>query len=457
MCVALRSPAEAQLRDVSLPRMSPFLGGVPEGVASTGPITLTLGQAVTRALDHNLGVLLAEQDIAAARGDRWDALSKLLPNVSASLTESRRKTNLEAFGFPLGPTFPKVVGPFNVFDARLFVSQSIFDADSRHEASAAAHRVTAAAHTARGARDLVVLVAADLYLEALATQARAEAARAQLASSTAIHQQALDLRQSGIIAGIDVVRAEVRMITDRQRTTATANDAEKAKLQLARIIGLPIGQSFTLVSDVPQLPESAQTLPQAVEHAYEHRTDYLAAQEQLHAAEEVRRGAGADRLPSVRVTADYGAIGLSASSALSTFNITGAVDVPIFEGGRQEGRIAQAEAALRQKRAEVEDLKAAIYYDVSTVFLDLQATQQQLQAATRARELAEQQLEQSRDRFAAGVANNLEVIQAQEAVALATEQAISATYGFGLAKARLLQSTGSTEEALKQYLGGATR
>ena len=456
MCAAIGTPALAQSRPSPVPARSPFLGGVPDPVATAEPVRLTIGQAITRALAHNLGVLLAEQDVVSAGGDRWDALSRLLPNVSASLTGSRRKTNLEAFGFPLSPTFPRVVGPFNVFDARLFISQSVFDADSRHEASAASHRVTAAAHTARGARDLVVLVAADLYLEALAAQARTDAARAQLTSSEAIHQQALDLRQGGIIAGIDVVRAEVRMVTDRQRVTAAANDAQKAKLTLARVAGLPIGQAFTLVAEIPPAPEPTQTLQQAVEQAYASRADYLAALEEQRAAEETRRAAAADRLPSVRVTADYGAIGLTAARALPTFNITGAVDVPIFDGGRQQGRLAQADAALRQRRAEVEDMKAAVYYDVSTVFLDLQATQELLQAATRARELADQQLQQSRDRFAAGVASNVEVIQAQEAVAEATEQAISATYGFGIAKARLSQATGSIEDALKRYLGGST-
>jgi outer membrane protein TolC len=434
----------------------PFLGGVPSGVATAAPIVVTVAQAIYRALEHNLGVLLAEQDTAAAAGGRWDALSRLLPNVSASVTESRRKSNLEAFGFPLGPSFPRIVGPFNVFDARISLSQTLIDASAVNESSAASHRLAAARHTARGARETVILVAANLYLQALATQARAEAASAQLATAQAIHQQALDLRQAGIIAGLDVVRAEVRMSTDRQRATAAANDAEKAKLQLARVIGLPIGQAFTLVDDIPPLPDPSQTLEQTLTQAYAQRADYLAAIERLRAAESMRKAAAAERLPSVRVTADYGTLGLSAGSALPTFNLTGAVDVPIFDGGRQLGHLAEADAALRQRRAEVEDLRAGIYYDVRTAFLDLEATQQELQTATRGRELANQQLQQSRDRFAAGVASNIEVVQAQEAVALASEQAISARYGFSIAKALLAQSAGSAEAALRKYLGDPT-
>src|SRR6185503_16450685 len=152
--------------------------------------------------------------------------------------------------------------------------------------------------------------------------------------------------------------------------------------------------------------------------------------------------------------ADFGAIGLTAGGSLPTFNVTGAVDVPIFDGGRQRGRLAQADADLSQRRVEAEDRKAAVYYDVRSAFLDLEATQEELQLATRARDLANQQLEQSRDRFAAGVASNIEVVQAQEAVALASEQYISALYGFSVAKGVLAQSLGTAEEAAAKYLGG---
>lgn len=456
MCAA---PAGAQSTAISLPPDSRFLGGVPSGEATATPLRLDIAQAIYRGLEHNLGVLLAEHDTTAAGGDRWTALSRLLPNVSASLSESRRKSNLEAFGFPLGAgplTLPRVVGPFNVFDARVSLSQTIFDADALFEASAASHRLAAAKHSYRAARDVVVLVSANLYLQALAAQARAAAATAQLASSQAIHQQAVDLRQGGIVAGLDVVRAEVRMSTDRQRTTAATNDAEKAKLVLARVIGLPLGQALTLVDDLPVVPDPSRPLQDVLEEAYTNRPDYLAAIEELRAAEAARRAATADHLPSVRVTADYGVIGLSASTSLPTFNVTAAVDVPIFDGGRQIGRLAQADALLRQRRAEVDDMKASVYYDVRTAFLDLEATQQELQTATRARELADLQLQQSRDRFAAGVANNIEVVQAQEAVALATEQSIAALYGFNIAKALLAQSTGGAEEALRRYFKAPT-
>jgi outer membrane protein TolC len=180
LAALLIAAAPAPAQELTLPRTSPFNGGVPSGTATPAPIRLTIVDAVRRSLEHNLGVLLAEQTTETASAERWTALSRLLPNANASITESRRKSNLEAFGFPLsdnplGASFPKVVGPFNVFDARVFVSQSLFDASAMNEASAAAHHLEAAKHNYRGARSLVMLVSANLYLQALASDARSAA------------------------------------------------------------------------------------------------------------------------------------------------------------------------------------------------------------------------------------------------------------------------------------------
>jgi outer membrane protein TolC len=438
------------------PPGSPFLGGRPDRSPTSEPLTISISDAIHRALDHNLGAIEAEGGLEHARGTRLIALSDLLPKVDGTLSEARRKSNLEAFGFPLGPNFPRVVGPFNVFDARVTVTQSAFDLSAINDARAESHSVAAARLSYRSARDVVVLVAANMYLQVLASAARAETARAQLTTAQALYSQAQDLKQGGIIAGIDVIRAAVRLSMDRQRRTAAENDFEKAKLQLARVIGLPIGQSYSVSDQLPAVPGPAMTLDEALERAYRDRPDYLAAQERIRAAEAKRAAAAAEALPSVNVTADYGAIGLTRRSALPTYNIAGGLRVPIFQGGRIRGHVLEADADLRRRRAEADDLRAEVDYDVRSALLDLKATTEELQAATEARALANQQLEQSRDRFAAGVANNLEVIQAQEAVTLASEQYISAVYGFNVSKALLAESLGTAEEAVQKYLGGST-
>jgi outer membrane protein TolC len=194
---------------------------------------------------------------------------------------------------------------------------------------------------------------------------------------------------------------------------------------------------------------------EALDRAYKARPDYQAALERVKAAESARAAIVGDALPSVRVNADYGILGLTPSDSHQTFAVTGLLNVPIFQGGRTKGRLLEADADLRSRRAELDDLRGGIYYDLKTAFMDLQATGEQLQVATRARDVAGTTLTQARDRFAAGVANNIEVIQAQEAVSVANERYITALYLNSVGKAVLARDLGTAEQAVRQYLGGA--
>jgi outer membrane protein TolC len=453
------SAQPARSMPLSVPPGS-FIGGVPSGEVTGTVDKLTVVTAITRALEHNLGVLTAEQNLGRAQGARWRTLSELLPNANGRVTETRQTINLAAFGFgggagsPFGD-IPTIVGPFNVFDARVFLSQSVLDFGALNSARAESHNVEAARLMFKSARDYVIHVAGNLFVQALAASARADAARAQQETARALHQQALDLKQNGLIAGIDVLRAEVQLSTQTQRTTNAVNEFEKSKLQLARDIGLPLGQQFELDPALPNLPVSDSSLESAVSLAYATRPDYKAALERVSAAEATRRSIVGDALPSVRVDANYGEIGLSPADARTTFAVTGAVNVPIFQGGRIRGRLLEADADIRNRRAEAEDLKSSIYYEIRAAFLDLDATATELALAGKTRDLANQQLTQARDRFAAGVANNIEVVQAQDAVAVATEQFIAAQYGYDLAKGALVRGTGTSDELLRQILGGS--
>ena len=445
--------APSALRTAAVP--APFLGGVPAGIATADAIPLSLTDALSRALEHNLGVLTSSDSVDEARGARFVALSQLLPNLSAHLVETRQKINLEVFGFPLPPGIPPVVGPFNVFDARVSFSQAVLDFGALNDKRSEEHKVAAAEHSFKNARDLVVLVTANLYLEALAAAARTDAARAQLETARTLYSQAVDLRQGGLVAGIDVLRAQVQVNAERQRVTAASNEFDKAKLQLARVIGLPVGQPFTLSDQMPSAPAPEMSLDQAVERAFKSRADYLAALERVRAAESSRAAATGSLLPSVKVVGDYGAVGLTAGTSTATYSLAGAVNVPIFQGGRVHGRLQEIDAELRSLRSQAEDLKAGIYYEVRTAFLDLEASREQLQVATEARDLAAQELVQARDRFAAGVADNIEVVQAQQTVSLSAESYISALYSYNVSKAMLARALGIAEQSVREYLGGS--
>jgi outer membrane protein TolC len=430
-----------------------FFGSVPTGQPTAEPLPLTILDTINRALEHNLGILLTDDARGRAEGARWRALGEMLPNVSGRISETRQLVDLAAYGFPLPEGIPAIVGPFNLFDARIYGSQTIFDLRAINDVRAEKHNVAAAGHNYRSARELVVLVAANSYLQALAASARADSARAQLNSAQALYNQAVDMRQSGLVAGIDVLRAEVELNTEKQRVTAAANDFEKAKLQIGRIIGLPAGQDVALMNELPSVPVPDITLKDALERAYKDRPDYQAALERVKAAEATKAAAIGDNLPSVTVNGDFGEL-VAPGNSHYTFAVVGAVNIPIFQAGRTRGRVIEAEADLKSRRAEAEDLRAAIYYDVKTAFMDLQAAAEQLQVATSGRDVAQMTLAQSRDRFAAGVANNVEVVQAQEAVSRANEQYIDALYLYNVGKAVLARDLGDAEAAVRRYLGG---
>ena len=450
-----QAPASTTLATRPQPGVSsPFLGGVPAGTATAQPVELTLFDAITRALDHNLGLLNAEANLGRAQGARWIALADLLPNVSGRISENRQTVNLAAYGFPLPAGTPSLVGPFNIFDARLSISQPVFDLRAINASKAEGHRLEAARLNVKTARDLVVLVSGNLYLEALAAQARVESAQAQLQTAQALFDQTTRLKESGIVAGIEVLRSEVQLGTERLRLTAARNTFELTKLQLARVIGLPPGQSFTMDPAVPNVPVPEMTIDEALDRAYRTRPDYLAALERVRAAESERKAAVGEWLPSLRVNADYGTLGNTPGDAQTTYSLSGSVVIPIFNGGRTKGRIMKADADLRMRQSEAADLKSGIDFSVRSTFLELHASDEQVKVATRSRELAAQQLTQARDRFAAGVASNIEVVQAQEAVAGSSEQYISAFYAYNSAKALLARDLGEAEAMAFQILGG---
>jgi outer membrane protein TolC len=448
---AAPSPAPSSAPARTIP--SPFLGSVPTGQPTAEPLPLTILDTINRALEHNLGILLSDDARGRAEGAKWRALGGMLPTIYGRVAESRQLIDLAAYGFPLPPGIPPIVGPFNLFDARVYGSQSVFDLRAINDVRAERHNVAVAGYNYRSARELVVLVSANAYLQALAASARADSARAQLQSAQALYNQATTMRQNGLVAGIDVLRAEVELNTEKQRVTVAANDFEKSKLQIGRIIGLPIGQEITLTNELPSVPVPDITFKDALERAYKDRPDYQAALERVKAAEATRAAAIGDNLPSVTVNADVGQL-VAPDNSHYTFAVVGAVNIPIFQAGRTRGRVIEAEADLKSRRAEAEDLRAAIYYDVKTAFMDLQATGERLQVATSGRDVAQMTLTQARDRFAAGVANNVEVVQAQEAVSRANEQYIDALYFYNVEKAVLARDLGDAEAAVRRYLGG---
>jgi outer membrane protein TolC len=431
-----------------------LLRGVPTGVSSGTPLSLTLADAVTRGLEHNLGTLTQAQHVRTAEGDRWRALSDLLPHVSVNLRQSEQVVNIAAFGFTGFPGIPDLIGPFGLFDARVAVSAPLIDAGAVSSLREERARLLAEQYGYKNTRQWVVLVVANLYFEAVADASRARAAASLVSTAEALAGLAEDQRASGLIAGVELLRQQVQLAAARQRLIASQNAAEKDKLKLARAIGLPAEQTFDLADAIPYAPAPSLTIAQATEQAYATRDDLRGAKARVDAARAARQAAVDGALPTVRVDADYGALGPTISTTKRTFAVAASVHVPLFQGGSTRGKVEQADAELRQREAELADLKAGVQYEVAAAMLDLNAAGAAVDVARSAEALARQQLEQTQDRFRAGVANTIELVQGQDAVATASDNYISSLYAHNLAKASLARALGVVEARFSEFVGG---
>ena len=438
-------------------QQSPFLGSAPEGKATSEVLQIDFKDAIDRGLRNNLGLLLASDQMEQAQGQRWRELSELLPSLSARATEDVQTQSLTALGFRgnLFPApLPRVIGPFNYFDLRANLSQSVFNLRNIENTKAASEDLKAARLNYKDAREIVVLAVGNAYLQAIASAARVETAEAQVKSAQALFDKASDQQRAGVVPAIDALRSQVELQTRQQQLIVVRNDLAKQRLTVARIIGLPPGQEFVLTEKAPYQELTPEPLEVYLQRAYTSRPDYLAGEAQVRARELSRRSAAAGHVPSLDLNANYGDIGVNPSQSNGTWQVAGGINIPIFAGNRVHADVLQADAQLKQARSQLDDLRGRIDYEVRTALLDLNAAAQQVAVARSSVDLAEQTLAQAQDRFAAGVADNLEVVQAQEAVAGAHETYIQSLYAHNLSKVELARAIGDAEAGVKRYLKG---
>jgi len=434
-----------------------YFGSVPAEEATGAVLDLTLNDAVARGLKHNLGTVLAGEDRTTARAQRIVAVSQLLPNINARVLESSQQINLAAFGFTSFPGIAPIVGPFGLFDARGTASQTILNLRALHGVKASTQLQKAADLSYQDSRDIVAFVVTQLYLQAAASSSRIETTQAQLAVAESLFQQATDQKKAGVVPGIDVLRAQVQVQAERHRVIAAKNDFEKNKLNLGRVIGLPEAQEIRLADGMPQSAQPALTFDEALAKAYESRADYQSLAARVRAAELNLKAARAGYLPTVGFAGDYGTIGPSPVNMHGTFTAGVAVNIPIFQGNRVKGEVLQADAELVKQRAQLDEVRGRIAFEIRSSQLDLKAAAEQVDVSKAAVGLAKQQEEQARDRFAAGVTNNLEVVQAQESLAAANDSLIASLFAYNLARVQLERAIGGVEKNIGTLFQGVKR
>lgn len=435
-----------------------FRGSVQQGQASPTPIALSLGEAIRRGLKANLGLLTSTEASRESRAQRLRALSSLLPRITGQVSATEQQLNLQALGFLVSPppsagfTIPNIVGPYGYQAATVSAQISLFDYSAISNFKASRENIKAAALSVQNARDLVAQAVGNAYLQIIADGARITATQAEIDADNAVYTNALRRHDAGTAIGIDVLRSQVELKQRQQSLIAVKNQFEKDKLTLGRVIGLPVGQDFTVADPAPSVPLETVGLKDALEKAYAHRSDFQAAKARVVAAEFTLRAAKAERYPTLTANGYYGAEGLRLfSNSHGVFSATGAIQFNIFDGGRIKSDILQSDSELQNLRNEMENLRGQVDYEVRNALLDLTAASTQVEVARSNTDLANQTLRQGQDRFSAGVTNTVEVVQAQQAVADANESLISAQYQYNVAKVALARALGLAEENMGIY------
>jgi outer membrane protein TolC len=436
LCVA--TPAAAQYAGVT--------GSVPSGPANNEILRLTLPDAVNMALRYNLGAIESAQNARIARGQRLIALSNLLPQVSAGVSEEVAQTSLATLGIKSLPGIPSVLGPYSYSTVDASLSQTLFSLESIQRFRAARTAEQAAQLSYKDTLDVVTLSVGNAYLYVIELNSRIEAQQAQVRNAQALYDQAYREYQAGTTPRIEATRTEVQLHTEEYNLSVARNNFAIAKLTLARAIGLPLAQAFEIADQLPFPDVNPPSVEDALKTAYSFRSDLRAALDSQKAALQALAAAKGERFPVATLRGDYGDVGTTFDHSHGNFSVEAGVRIPLFTGGRTKGDITQADAALQQRKAEAENARGQVDFDVRTAFLNLDAAREEVDVAKRNVALANDNLARSKDRFTSGVTDSVEIVQSEQSLASANDQYITSAYNRNLAELMLARALGVTRE-----------
>lgn len=405
------------------------------------PRPLSLREAVEAAVRLSPQIQIAKLRTLESRGQYGVVRSGYLPQLNAQVSNSLQTSNLRGIGLSF-PGIPPRIGPFQVFDARPSLQQTVFDYSLVKQMSAARKRIQQSEFDAESLREATLLGVVDLYLRTLQAQARADATQARIDNAEALLRQAKDFLEVGTGNRLDMVRAQSRLENENVALAQQKRDVATTKLLLLDTIGLPIDEEIELTEELALSETALEELAAIEREALARRPEILAVASRLEAARLEVGGAKAERLPTLGFAADYGVNGQRIGTSLSTYNVRGVLNVPVFQGGRIRAEVQQAQSRLEQVEQEKRDIESQIRLDVRAARLQLEAAEASARAAQRAGAAADESVELAQLRFEAGLTSNIDVVAAQQDQAQVDELEIQTLYDFYLARANLAKAAG---------------
>ena len=435
-----------------------FVAGLAASVTAAAqqpaPLRLTLQDAIQKALQANLSVLVADTKVEEAEGTRMRRLSAaLLPRVNAQTYANYQNHDLQAQGLSFsGLPIPKMVGPLSNYDFRVYAQQNVVDLASYRGFKASERALDAGKMDYRDARDLIVRAIAALYLNAQSAEARVDAAQSRVTDSSTLYKLAKDKHDAGTATGVDVLRAQVQLDNDRQALLIADNQRKHSLLELARNLGMNPATPLELAEPLNYRvlnPLEVETLAPAALLA---RADYLSLDSQRAGLVEQQRASRARYYPKLSVNGNFGEIGRSIGSVQRTGLLQGQIDFTLFDRDRN-GEAQELASRVKRIDDQIADLRRGIDEDIRDALLNLDSATEQVAVANEGQELARRELQLAQDRFQSGTANNVEVVTAQDELARAEENYILAVSSHADAKFALARALGDTETNIAKFMG----
>jgi outer membrane protein len=421
--------------------------------APTGVLRLTLEQSVNLAVKQNTTAQIAQIVAKQSVEQKNIARAELLPQANLNVGEEWQRINLAAEfggggfpGLPPGTTFPGHIGPFALFSAGVGFNGQIFDLTLFRRYQAARSSADASKLDAQSSREQVILLVVSQYIGTLRATADVQASQSRVELAQALYDQAADLQKEGVGTGIDTLRANVELQNEKQRLIEAQAQRETNIFGLSRLLNLDPRQEVDLADSLSFFETPQPELDTSIEEGLAARPEWKSLQEQFKSANYEKKASSESRLPSAHFNGNYTQLGVSPTEVIPTYTYSGSVTMPIFTGGRIHAEIARANLEIQRIEQQQEDLRNQIALEVKTALINLGSARNEVQVANSGVQLSKEEVDQARDRFRAGVANNIEVIQAQDSLARANDNQIAALYRFNQARADLARSIGQMEK-----------
>jgi len=436
----LLTPALTKAQEPRKPAVLP-------ATAPSGSLRLTLDQAVALALKQNTTAQIAVLTAAGSEQERKIAFSALLPEADLGVTGEWQRANILAQfgGTRIFPGFPGHVGPYSIFSTGASFSGPIFDLTLLRRYQAARNAAKASKADSLSTREQVILLVVSQYIGTLRSIADVEASQSRVDLAQALFNQAADLQKEGVGTGIDTLRANVELQNENQRLLEAQASRDTSLFGLSRLLNLDPRQTIELGDSLSFFDTPQPDVQASIEESLAVRPEWKALEEQVRAAENQKKAASALRLPSLRFSGNWAELGTTPSSVIPTYTYAGTLSVPLFTGGRIHAEMVRADLDIQKLLQQQADLRNQIALDVKTALINLESARSQVKVANLGVQLSKEEVDQARDRFNAGVANNIEVIQAQDSLARANDNQIAALYRFNQARADLARSIGQME------------